>query len=95
MTYSTIGSSNLGAALARQFGCSGIAVGIADMRGPESIETIAKQVASQVTAMTQQGALSKDLLLVAVPLRAYSAVDAKNTDDVSPDELMGLLNAPR
>jgi 8-hydroxy-5-deazaflavin:NADPH oxidoreductase len=95
MTYSTIGSSNLGAALARQFGCSGIAVGIADTRGPESIETIAKQVASQVTAMTQQGALSKDLLLVAIPLRAYSAVDAKNTDDVSPDELMGLLNAPR
>ena len=95
MTYSTIGSSNLGAALARQFGCSGIAVGIADTRGPESIETIAKQLASQVTAMTLQGSLSKDLLLVAVPLRAYSAVDAKNTDDVSPDELMGLLNAPR
>ncbi|WP_062128691.1 NAD(P)-binding domain-containing protein [Paraburkholderia monticola] len=95
MTYSTIGSSGLGAALARQFGCSGIAVGIANTRGPESIETIAKQLASQVTAMTQQGVLSKDLLLVAVPLRTNSSVDAKNTDDISPDELIGLLNIPR
>jgi 8-hydroxy-5-deazaflavin:NADPH oxidoreductase len=44
MTYSIIGSGNVGAALARRFARSGIAAGIANTRGPESIESMAKQL---------------------------------------------------
>jgi predicted dinucleotide-binding enzyme len=108
MTCSIIGSRTVGGALVRRFARSGIAVGIANTRGPESIETMAKQLVAQVTAMTSQDGLSTDVIILAVPLRAHTAVgdelsdsigeiviDAMNTDDISPDELMGLLNAAR
>ena len=108
MTCSTIGSSTVGASLARQFAHSGIAVGVANIRGPDSIEAMAKQLGAQVAAMISQDRLGTDVIILAVPLRAHAAggnelsdsigtvvTDAMNTDDISPDELMGLLNTAR
>ena len=44
MTYSIIGSGNVGTALARQFARSDITVGIANTRGPDSIAPLAKEL---------------------------------------------------
>lgn len=108
MTCSIIGSGTVGAALARQFAQSGIAVGVANIRGPDSIEAAAKQLGAQLAATSSQDWLGTDVIILAVPLRAHAAggnelsdsigtivTDAMNTDDISPDELMGLLNTAR
>jgi 8-hydroxy-5-deazaflavin:NADPH oxidoreductase len=96
MNHSIIGSSDVGAALAREFARGGIAVGIVNTRGPDSIEAVAKQLGAKVAAMTLQDASSASVILLAVPLRANTAVDdATNAGDISPDELMGILNTAR
>jgi 8-hydroxy-5-deazaflavin:NADPH oxidoreductase len=96
MTHFIIGSSDVGAALAREFARGGIAVGIANTHGPDSIEAVAKQLGTKVAAMTLQDASSADVIILAVPLRGNAAVDdAMNTGEISPDELMGILNSAR
>ncbi|MDM0085041.1 NAD(P)-binding domain-containing protein [Variovorax sp. J31P179] len=102
MTYSIIGSGNVGASLAKQFARSGIAVNIANTRGPESITALAEELGSKVFPVTLQDALKADVVILAVPFRAHTAVaggltnwsgkvvvDAMNTYGVSPEELKG------
>jgi predicted dinucleotide-binding enzyme len=102
MTYSIIGSGNVGSALARQFARSGIAVGIANARGPQSIEALEKELAGYVTALSLQDALKADVVILAIPFAAHKAVaragalwtdkivvDAMNTYGVPPEELNG------
>ena len=102
MTYSIIGSGNVGSALARQFARSGIAVGIANTRGPESIEPLQKELAGYVTALSLQDAVKADVVILAIPFSAHKAVaragapwadkivvDAMNTYGVPPEELNG------
>lgn len=74
MTYSIIGSGSVGAALAHQFARNGIAVGIANTRGPASISSLAKQLGDKVVALTLQEALKADVIILAVPFRAHTAV---------------------
>jgi 8-hydroxy-5-deazaflavin:NADPH oxidoreductase len=96
MTHSIIGSSDVGAALAREFARGGIAVGIANTRGSNSIEAVAKQLGTKVAAMTLQDASGADVVVLAVPLRTHAVVDdAMSDDDISPDELIGILNSAR
>lgn len=102
MTYSIIGSGNVGTALARQFARSGITVGIANTRGPVSIAPLANELGPNVVALELQEALKADVVILAVPFRAHTAVakalsdwsgkvvvDAMNTYGVSPEELNG------
>ena len=102
MTYSIIGSGNVGTALARQFARSGIAVGIANTRGPDSIVPLAQELGGKVVPLMLQDALKADVVILAVPFRAHTAVaralsdwsgkvvvDAMNTYGVSPEELAG------
>ena len=102
MTYSIIGSGNVGTALAGQFARSGIAVGIANTRGPDSIASIAKDLGDKVVPLTLPDALKADVIILAVPFRAHAAVagalsswsgklviDAMNIYGVSPEELKG------
>ena len=102
MTYSIIGSGNVGASLAKQFARSGIAVNIANTRGPESIAAMAEELGSKVVPVTMQDALNADVVILAVPFRAHTAVaggltnwsgkvvvDAMNTYGVAPEELKG------
>ena len=102
MTYSIIGSGNVGSALARQFARSGIAVGVANTRGPDSIETLEKELAGYVTALTLQDAVKADVVILAVPFSAHVdvaraaeqwtdkiVVDAMNTYGVPPEALKG------
>jgi predicted dinucleotide-binding enzyme len=102
MTYSIIGSGNVGSALARQFARSGIAVGVANARGPESIEALEKELAGYVTALSLQDAVKADVVILAIPFAAHKAVaragapwtdkivvDAMNTYGVPPEDLNG------
>ena len=103
MTYAIIGSGNVGAALARQFARSGIAVRIANTRGPESIVDLAKELGNVVTATTLQEALDADFVIFAIPFAAHRAlararatwhgkivIDATNAREATPEELGGL-----
>ena len=102
MNHAIIGSGNVGTALARQFARSGIAVGIANTRGPDSLASLVAELGDKVTAMTLQDALAADIVILAVPFRAHAAVaaaasswagktvvDAMNLYGVSPEELGG------
>lgn len=102
MTYSIIGSGNVGSALARQFARSGIAVGVANARGPHSIEALEKELAGYVTAQSLQDAVRADVVILAIPFAAHEAVaragapwagrivvDAMNTYGVPPEALRG------
>lgn len=102
MNYAIIGTGNVGTALARQFARSGIKVGIANTRGPASIAPLAQELGDLVVPQTMADALASDVVILAVPFRAYAAVaaaragwsgtvivDAMNAYGVAPDELQG------
>ena len=106
MVYSIIGSGKVGSALARQFTRNGIAVGIANTRGPDSIAALTAELGENVTAMTLEDALKADVVILAVPFRAHRAVaavatswlgkiviDAMNTYGVAPEELQGKASS--
>lgn len=106
MTYSIIGSGNVGTALARQFARNGIAVGIANTRGADSITALAKELGEAVTPMSLQNAFKADVIILAVPFRAHAAVaqalhswegkivvDAMNTYGIAPEELKGQASS--
>lgn len=74
MTYAIIGTGNLGAALARRFARSGIAVTVANTRGPDSILELAKDWGSLVTVANLQDALDADVVILAVPFAAHRSI---------------------
>ncbi|RKT13509.1 hypothetical protein B0G69_6673 [Paraburkholderia sp. RAU2J] len=74
MTSSIIGSGSVGAAIARQFARSGITVGIANTRGPESIASMAHELGDKVVPVTLQAALEADVIILAVPFWAHRDV---------------------
>jgi predicted dinucleotide-binding enzyme len=74
MTYSIIGSGSVGTALASQFARSGIAVGIANTRGPDSIASIAKAYGNKVLPLTLQEALKADVIILAIPFWSHRDV---------------------
>lgn len=57
MTYSIIGSGNIGSAVARQFARKGITVAIANTRGPDSLAPQVEKLipGAQHTASTSSG----------------------------------------
>lgn len=105
MTYAIIGSGNVGAALAGHFARNGIAVGIANSRGPDSLAEMAKTLGPTVTPLTLEDALQADVIILAVLFRAHTTVakalsnwsgkvivDAMNPYGVSPEELNGQVS---
>ena len=74
MTYAIIGSGNVGQALAHRFARSGIAVSLANTRGPDSISDLVKQLGPAVTAASLQDALSADIVIFAVPFDAHTVI---------------------
>lgn len=74
MTYSIIGTGNVGKALARQFVRSGISVGIANTRGPDAIASMLEELADKVVPLTLQEALKADVIILAVPFWAHRDV---------------------
>jgi len=74
MTCSIIGSGSVGAAIASQFARSGITVGIANTRGPESIASMAQEWGDKVIPLTLEEGLEADVIILAVPFRAHRDV---------------------
>lgn len=102
MNYAIIGAGNVGAALARQFARHGIAVSIANTRGPDSLAPLAAELGDKVRPVTLAEAITAELLILAIPFRAHAelarlapdwggkiVIDAMNTYGVSPEELRG------
>lgn len=106
MTYAIIGAGSVGNALARRFGRAGIAVTIANTRGPDSIADLAKASGPEVTAATLQNALEADVMILAVPFafhraiaqarnnwRGKTVIDAMNFRETSLAPLGGLQSS--
>ncbi len=106
MKYSIIGSGNVGTALARQFARNGIPVGIANTRGAASLTALSVELGDTVTAMDLTDALQADVIILAVPFLAHTAVaaafqnwagktivDAMNTYGVPPEALAGRASS--
>src|SRR5690349_6853579 len=74
MIHSIIGSGSVGGAIASQFARSGITVGIANSRGPESIASMTRELGDRVVPLTLQAALEADVIILAVPFRAHRDV---------------------
>lgn len=74
MIYSIIGTGNVGKALARQFARSGISVGVANTRGPDSIASMVKELGDKVVPLALQEALKADVIILAVPFWAHRDV---------------------
>jgi shikimate 5-dehydrogenase len=77
MTYSIIGSGAVGTALARQFARSGVTVGIANTRGPDSMASLANELGNTVVPLTLQEALKADLIILAVPRSGHIATSPR------------------
>ncbi|EEA01163.1 NADP oxidoreductase, coenzyme F420-dependent [Burkholderia sp. H160] len=100
MSYSTINIEKVASTVAGQFGGSRIAMGVANAHSPESIVAMAKRLGAQVAAMSLQDAPGTEVMILAMPVHVHAAIreqlsDGDHDDRISPDELMGILNAAR
>ncbi len=106
MNYAIIGSGKVGSALAHLFTRAGIAVSIANTRGPEAIRPLVETLGDTVTAATVEDALDADVIFLAIPFVAVEAfarvradwtgkivVDATNAYGVSPEVMAGRLSS--
>jgi len=106
MNYAIIGSGKVGSALAHLFTRAGIAVSIANTRGPETIRPLVETLGDTVMAATVEDALDADVIFLAIPFVAVEAfarvradwrgkivVDATNAYGVSPEVMAGRLSS--
>lgn len=71
-----IGAGRLGTALARQSLKKGYSVNISNSRGPQSLELMLGVLLPDAVAMTVEDVVQKsDLVILAMPLNKYSALD--------------------
>ena len=80
MIYSIIGSGNIGSALARQFARKGIAVGIANPRGPDSLALLKKELGQYIVPQTIEAALTASTVMLAAPFTALSEISGHSRD---------------
>jgi len=80
MTYSIIGSGNIGSALARQFTRNGIAVAIANPRGPDSLQLLKKELGQNVVPQTIEAALTANTVILAIPFTAVPEIARSSRD---------------
>jgi predicted dinucleotide-binding enzyme len=92
MTYSIIGSGNIGSALARQFARMGIAVAIANSRGPHSLQLLKKELGEHIVPQTIEAALTANAIILAAPFSAVSEI-ARNSRDWSGKIVVDATNA--
>jgi 8-hydroxy-5-deazaflavin:NADPH oxidoreductase len=80
MTYSIIGSGNIGSALARQFARKGISVAIANTRGPDSLALLEKEFGRHIVPQTLEAALQADMVILAAPFSAVADIARARSD---------------
>jgi 8-hydroxy-5-deazaflavin:NADPH oxidoreductase len=92
MTYSIIGSGNIGSALARHFARKSIAVAIANPRGPDSLQILKKELGQYVVPQTIEAALTANTVILAAPFTAVSDI-SRNTRDWKGKIVVDATNA--
>jgi|HubBroStandDraft_6_1064221.scaffolds.fasta_scaffold227129_2 predicted dinucleotide-binding enzyme len=80
MNYSIIGTGKVGRTLASFFAKAGVKVALANTRGPEAVEPIAKQLGGKVVAASLDEALEADIIFFAVPFLNF-----KDVGSIKPD----------
>jgi 8-hydroxy-5-deazaflavin:NADPH oxidoreductase len=80
MTYSIIGSGHIGSALARQFARQGISVAIANLRGPDSLQLLRKELGEHIVPQTIEAALTANIIILAAPFTAVSEIARHSRD---------------
>jgi 8-hydroxy-5-deazaflavin:NADPH oxidoreductase len=74
MTYSIIGTGNVGQTLAAFFAKTGVEVALANTRGWEAVEPMARQLGGKVVAKSLDEALEADIIFFAVPFLNFKDV---------------------
>ena len=92
MSYAIIGSGNIGSALARQFARKGIAVAIANMRGPDSLQLLKRELGEHILPQAIEAALTANTVILAAPFTAVSAI-ARNSRDWKGKIVVDATNA--
>jgi 8-hydroxy-5-deazaflavin:NADPH oxidoreductase len=80
MSYSIIGTGTVGKTLAAFFARAGIAVALANTRGPEAAEPVAKELGGKVVAKSLDEALEAGIIFFAVPFLNFKDVGSVKTD---------------
>jgi hypothetical protein len=80
MTYSIVGTGKVGQTLASFFPKAGIEVALANTRGPEAVEPLAKELGGKVVAKSLDEALKADIIFFAVQFLNF-----KDVGSVKPD----------
>ena len=80
MNYSIVGTGNVGRTLASFFAKAGVEVALANTRGREAVEPIAKQLDGQIVASSLDEALEADIVFFAVQFLNF-----KDVGSVMPD----------
>ena len=106
MKYVIIGSGQIGTALARIFARKNVEVGIANSRGPETLESLAKEAGSSVRPVSIEEAHRAEIIFLAVPFTSHKEiaekfeqwngkilVDVTNALRVAPQTLGGRLSS--
>jgi len=74
MSYSIIGSGGVGSTLASYFAKAGIEVDLANSRGADAVEPVAKKLGQGVVAKSLDDALKADVIVIAVPFLKFRDV---------------------
>jgi 8-hydroxy-5-deazaflavin:NADPH oxidoreductase len=80
MSYSIIGTGTVGKTVAAFFARAGIAVALANTRGPEAAEPVAKELGGKVVAKSLDEALEAGIIFFAVPFLNFKDVGSVKTD---------------
>jgi len=80
MTYSIVGTGNVGQTLASFFAKAGVEVALANTRGPEAVEPIVKQLGGKIVASSFDEALEAEIIFFAVQFLSF-----KDIGSVKPD----------
>jgi hypothetical protein len=92
MKYAIIGSGQIGTALARIFARKKIEVKIANSRGPETIESLAKEAGASVHPVSIDEACQAEMIFLAIPFPSHKEV-AQESDDWSGKIIVDVTNA--
>lgn len=80
MNYSIIGTGIVGSTLASLFEKTGIEVSLANSRGADTVESLAKQIGPRVTAKSLDEALKADIIFAAIPFLKFKELGAALPD---------------
>ena len=94
MKYVIIGSGQIGTALARIFARKNVEVGIANSRGPETLESLAKEAGSSVRPVSIEEARRAEIIFLAVPFTSHKEI-AEKFEQWNGKILVDVTNALR